>query len=710
MTTLTSHRRGKTPPRRRLVKGKPKLGVNQARSSLVLAIQLATGLDVKSLVHDYSNIVDTWVKSRGILNSTQRLKEVYTLALNSMVGSPSVPEKNWIKLNKRGFPQKFSFLERFYLTGNDQERPARMQAVLSVLNWYRGMKAPGTPDLSTITDGPIVSIPQDLIDDIVIQGANPAWAIDLKDLPTAEMLLRYKQGPNGQTTINAMLDLAALTQTLATSVESLLSSTGSEGRQISQTMKMFLSKVKPKPSNLHSKLSIKREGGGKDRVFAMVDYWSQVALKPYHDRLSAVLRTIPQDCTFDQSKGVEEMLKWSLKGTNSSIDLSSASDRFPLRLQVALLENLTGDRDLVEHWRTVMVDRDFRYRKRDYRWSVGQPLGSYSSWPAFALAHHCLVRYCHKLTGHPLEYYLLGDDLVIRDPETAAVYRKLLGKLGVKVSESKSLTGETIEFAKRLFHRGVEVSPVPVPMIHATIKDRGLLSECVSRLLQRSSISGQNLLVQEFSKNWAITNGLAVEKTRVLCEFSLLRLLPEWGTPRDTSLNFEGKVSWGQIVLPQEAIEWVHTSVKFRYLLIQYRTLWNALGAIPKTLQKVELPGTPTSLKRLHPIFLANEKVREDIDRATREVRDYLTAPPGSPVPLPNPSVMSLTGMVSGSKSLSRHNTKVIEITYMVCHAIYEKSKGPISDTQHLKEVLIHESDRLIGEALALHPSTRRII
>jgi hypothetical protein len=54
----------------------------------------------------------------------------------------------------------------------------------------------------------------------------------------------------------------------------------------------------------HSRLAIKREGGGKDRVFAIVDYWSQVTLKPLHGEVANILLRINEDCTFDQGKGI----------------------------------------------------------------------------------------------------------------------------------------------------------------------------------------------------------------------------------------------------------------------------------------------------------------------------------------------------------------------------------------------------------------------
>jgi len=69
-------------------------------------------------------------------------------------------------------------------------------------------------------------------------------------------------------------------------------------------------------------------------------------------------------------------------------------------------------------------------------------MGFYSSWPVFALTHHCVVREAAKRSGvrNP-RYALLGDDIVVED-RIAAAYRNLLSEFGVDISEGKSLKGE----------------------------------------------------------------------------------------------------------------------------------------------------------------------------------------------------------------------------------------------------------------------------
>lgn len=679
MTTITQ-RKARTPafrhPTPKGVENHLRM-VNSVRSSLVTVIKLQTGLDVKSSALRYFRIVDTWFKNEGKRSTVLRLKKVYTSALNSMVNQPITPEP-WLSQNKRGFPRKFEFLETFvHKNGNSQEA---QQAVLTLLGYYRMIIAPGIPDLSPITDeGP--EIPDSFLDEILSLGFDPNWKLNIKELPPVEMLLRSKIGPNGQTTIGAFLDLRSLTDSMIESITGLSSFFGFEGRQFAQTVKRLRIKIKHDPKYTHSKLAVKQEKGGKDRVFAMVDYWSQCSLRPLHVGISKILDTIYQDCTMDQGKGVKDMLNWTLSGHNESIDLSSASDRFPLTLQVKLLEKLTSNPELVEHWRSIMVDRDYKYKGKLYRWKVGQPLGSYSSWPMFALSHHCVVRAAFaKAKVTTLEYYLLGDDLVIRNPKAALEYRRLIDKLGIKVSESKSLIGKPIEFAKRIFNNGKEISPSPAPMIQSTIKDKCLLPETVSRLVERSSDPHSDLRVRDFADRWAVINRLSIEETRVLCEYprSLQR---SWISHHVADSRESSQLCvWSSIELPLGKVVWIHELIKFKYLMEQYLIIEQKSSREARLLSTMELPGTPTSFKRQHPMFLANDKIREDISEAKSELRAYISAPRRSEVPVPKANVISVSGMVTGSRKLQKHKATVLIMVYNICQVLKDQNRLATAD------------------------------
>jgi len=87
-------------------------------------------------------------------------------------------------------------------------------------------------------------------------------------------------------------------------------------------------------------LGLKPEPAGKVRVFALVDCITQWVLDPLHKRLFSILRNIPQDGTFDQIKPLERLLR-SNKPLYS-LDLSAATDRLPIVVQMIVLSPLVG--------------------------------------------------------------------------------------------------------------------------------------------------------------------------------------------------------------------------------------------------------------------------------------------------------------------------------------------------------------------------------
>jgi hypothetical protein len=58
-----------------------------------------------------------------------------------------------------------------------------------------------------------------------------------------------------------------------------------------------------------AKLGFKIEAAGKIRVFAMVDAFTQWVMKPIHDMIFDIIKDLPTDGTFDQTRPVER-LRW----------------------------------------------------------------------------------------------------------------------------------------------------------------------------------------------------------------------------------------------------------------------------------------------------------------------------------------------------------------------------------------------------------------
>jgi hypothetical protein len=226
------------------------------------------------------------------------------------------------------------------------------------------------------------------------------------------------------------------------------------------------------------KLGLKDEPAGKIRVFAMVDCFTQWAMKPLHDYLFEILKVIPQDGTFDQLAPINLL---QAKGHRRfwSLDLSSATDRLPILIQATLLSRLITAHG-ANLWMSLMVGRTYDLPRRAIgpnddgdrfiRYAVGQPMGALTSWAMLALTHHAIVQMAAALSGRTSgdswfeDYALLGDDIVIADRLVADTYLKIMSGLGVGIQLSKSVHDSSgrgvLEFAKRVYYGGFSVGPL----------------------------------------------------------------------------------------------------------------------------------------------------------------------------------------------------------------------------------------------------------
>jgi len=217
-----------------------------------------------------------------------------------------------------------------------------------------------------------------------------------------------------------------------------------------------------KQTNLLRRLATVPDVDGKTRVIGILDYWSQGILKGLHDELMSIIEALQgPDVTYGQDIrpfGPETELY-------HSIDLTAATDRFPSVVTRDLLEAMYGS-TLADAWYELMVKVPFQFEGKEYKYSTGQPMGAFSSWVAFSLTHHVIVQWAAMRVGLQLpfrHYRLLGDDIVIRSNAVAAEYSRILSRLGVEVSPSKTLvSANSFEFAKRFFYNGQEVTGYPL--------------------------------------------------------------------------------------------------------------------------------------------------------------------------------------------------------------------------------------------------------
>jgi hypothetical protein len=90
----------------------------------------------------------------------------------------------------------------------------------------------------------------------------------------------------------------------------------------------------------HGKLSVVYDQAGKARIVAMTNNVYQLALQRIHDMIFSILKTIPSDGTFDQLKPLKNLVNLDSKEAFYCFDLSAATDRLPIDVQIQVLNLL----------------------------------------------------------------------------------------------------------------------------------------------------------------------------------------------------------------------------------------------------------------------------------------------------------------------------------------------------------------------------------
>lgn len=350
--------------------------------------------------------------------------------------------------------------------------------VLSVLAIFRTLKGNGVPSFASIQQGSSkAGNPTELVPDITpflrSLGLNPIhMGRRSKKLNFKKFKMTVKMGPKGHALWTSYLDLLTLPESLYRAIGEV------GGPRLQEDMSNYLvfipyigeylKKHLGKTRMTFRRLSVIRDKEGKNREIAILDYYSQQALRPLHQYLFRLLKKIPQDSTFDHSKSIDTLVP--SKGSQfHSIDLSNATDRFPIEIQRLIIETMFG-KEYSENWKTIMVGFPFDYQENSISYARGNPMGAYSSWSAFALAHHFLVYSACKSAGIPWKqcpYMLLGDDIVIADDKVAVEYIGILQRFDIPFSQEKSHQSPYLfEFAKRFVHCGTEISPFPLGALY----------------------------------------------------------------------------------------------------------------------------------------------------------------------------------------------------------------------------------------------------
>jgi len=196
-----------------------------------------------------------------------------------------------------------------------------------------------------------------------------------------------KAGPQGPASKTAMMNLSLFDEDTKIALNGITDKNGKvfldasfkEGRLLKESPKI----------PVLGKLSFVKDPEAKLRIIAITDYYTQLLMKPIHDDILSLLKKFPCDRTFTQNP----FHNWENDGEAFySLDLSSATDRFPITLQERLLGHIY-DKDIARNWRYLLSNRKFGVDIRDLTinhsqecidentisYNCGQPMGAYSS-------------------------------------------------------------------------------------------------------------------------------------------------------------------------------------------------------------------------------------------------------------------------------------------------------------------------------------------
>jgi hypothetical protein len=477
--------------------------------SKVLGVKVPLTLEYKELLE----VVENTVKNKGVLMSIKLLKYWYNCLLRTAMQEP-ITEKPpfYCRLGPRNSPRILRNFERMVSRKDDV---LRTRLILTAFRSYELITVAPVVDFTTIvadSQGP-KNYRENVREDF-------NWF--LSDSPFTRMIRKEfqrsldkvrkddkgipfhyttKQGISGSALGTAGLQ-SLYFESEESEMKELIIKLSKHfykedlGEIIDSNIELFsetetdlakpkdLEKIKEYPG----RISFISDKGGKTRVIAIGNYWIQNTLKPLHQVMFKVLRSIAMDGTYDQISQSSRVAKATTEGPVWSYDLTAATDRLPLIIQSDVMEFL--DKEIGTLWSEILHNMTFFYKDKEFKYTVGQPMGLYSSWASLAITHHFIIQYLAYKRGMYtfLDYAVLGDDVAIWSEPIAEDYEHFISLLGVEISKAKSYIPKTsngpwkAEFAKRQYLNGIEMSGISASVLKEGMNNLWNLPELVTFL------------------------------------------------------------------------------------------------------------------------------------------------------------------------------------------------------------------------------------
>jgi hypothetical protein len=345
----------------------------------------ATGL--RPLLHLLLKRLDRIERTRGTIALINYVKDVRLVLWNYLAQTSDLKVPKGVKVTKDGIPQVFGDLIPLIRRGDS---PALLQMLNTILTASRSLQKGSKADTSTITDPTKSSLSYNITEYADDFFRTLGYRCKSEVVPSSIQWKRFhfsaKTGPSSLKS-NALwscfIDLYNLPESLIESLKIIGGEKFSKAIDLLIRAKPLLQSLGVFPigeaNSVYRKLSSFPDKELKVRVIGILDYFSQSCLRPLHSYLYKILRRIDQDVTFDQGR-FKELL---VNDPNSieifySADLSAATDRFPIEVIANLLKSRLPTR-YVDAWKDVMVGYPFSYEGKMISYSVGNPMGAYSS-------------------------------------------------------------------------------------------------------------------------------------------------------------------------------------------------------------------------------------------------------------------------------------------------------------------------------------------
>jgi hypothetical protein len=518
-----------------------------------------------SLLSYYLDYMEHLLVNHGVNRACKILKDLSSYALRYSSRHISSPVKHVSSEGDDYFPKVLKPFKK-YLDGNYNE----IMAIITIFDLHR-LYGTGNviPDESGIIkegvlpkEDPTLNIqkPGRYFDRLYKKTLDPywlkvklAWVSVLEDaFPKKKLIDRVdslkslstihissKRGPNGPCIPGSIPDFLAILSSVCSDGETLLDKI----KQMSSlTMNFSLNSLikffeKQNDENrilgqftscYTGKLSVKQEVSGKSRLIALVDFFTQSALKGMHLDHFSWLKRQKEDSTVCQNKAFQFGRSMSSNSFSESEgmgsdDLTEATNGLSVDLQTEIQTQRYGS-EISSLWNSITTDRDFYWPQKSclIRYAVGQPMGTYTSWSMLATTNHMLARTACKILS--INFYkndvfrICGDDFFCIGISLEQEYSKIIEGIGVLISRTKGYTYHTskdylskgdfslmpnvVEFVKRVSIDGVEISPVRPKIILESITDPSKINSLLDTIYEKDIPISYLNISKIFDLNW----------------------------------------------------------------------------------------------------------------------------------------------------------------------------------------------------------------